>query len=383
MCKLSWSQVLWYHHPSRPDLLRAPHDCGVCSWWGSGRQRLQRNIPGRICAGQWVPAFTKRIHILNATYSLLSYFHLCSTPSVTSFLFLAYTQHLTLPHAPSLLSHVLSFPIQYLFHLFPHDSLWPTPVWLLLPFKGRVVRVSLPAAQGSVFSSSGCAMDGTTALTVQMNRVVATPPTLHSVSLWYLWPPSESHKTDTEKAGLFSCAVTDIVPRTTKAKPARTRPYLHGESETGGWMQNTVYESRPWCKIEFLPHTLSFIVRVHRGGDVSRPKLQPYVIPKHLAVHCWSERSHHTPETVPGKRGISCIFLLSTAVKTLDQSGAKTKQWMKWWTYAGSQQETNVQLCWTFKHTHLPFLFPHPGADGARVFRALTETGVWDVSASV
>lgn len=31
-----------------------------------------------------------------------------------------------------------------------------------------------------------------------------------------------------------------------------------------------------------------------------------------------------------------------------------------------------------------PFsLFPHPGADGAGVFRALAETGVRDVSASV
>lgn len=83
-----------------------------------------------------------------------------------------------------MLLHLNTFFLSlYLFHLVPHDSLWPPPLWLPLYCKGRVVRVSLPAAQGSVFSSSGCAMDGTTALTVQMNRVVATPPTLHSVSL--------------------------------------------------------------------------------------------------------------------------------------------------------------------------------------------------------
>lgn len=52
--------------------------------------------------------------------------------------------------------------------------------------KGHVVPVSLPAVQGSVFSSSGCVTDGMTALTEQMNRLVATPPILLSVSPGYL-----------------------------------------------------------------------------------------------------------------------------------------------------------------------------------------------------
>lgn len=37
---LTLLQVLWYRPPSWPDLLRPPHDCGVCGWRRSGRQRL-------------------------------------------------------------------------------------------------------------------------------------------------------------------------------------------------------------------------------------------------------------------------------------------------------------------------------------------------------
>lgn len=55
-----------------------------------------------------------------------------------------------------------------------------------LDLKGRVVHASLPAAQASAFTSSGCVTDGTTALTEQMSRAVATPPTLPSVSACYL-----------------------------------------------------------------------------------------------------------------------------------------------------------------------------------------------------
>lgn len=121
----------------------------------------------------------------------------------------------------------------------------PPPLWLLLYFKGHVVRVSSPAAQGSVFSSSGCAMDGTTALTVQMNRVVATPPTLHSVSLWYLWPPS----------GHQVCSavllLTLHLEQQKQSLPGHVLIYLVNQKVEVEvlWMQNTVYESMPWCKI--------------------------------------------------------------------------------------------------------------------------------------
>lgn len=57
-----------------------------------------------------------------------------------------------------------------------------------------------------------------------------------------------------------------------------------------------------------LSHALSFVMWVHRGGDVPRPQLQPHLIPKHLALHCWSERSCNTPATVPGKSMI--IFII-------------------------------------------------------------------------
>lgn len=101
MCSfcLPLSQVLWYHLPSRPDLLRPPHDCGVCGWWGSGRQRLQRNIPGCVCAGQWVPA-NFNIQSVLLLIDLWSFFLfifspfflcftscLCSPPSFNSYLF--------------------------------------------------------------------------------------------------------------------------------------------------------------------------------------------------------------------------------------------------------------------------------------------------------
>lgn len=49
--------------------------------------------------------------------------------------------------------------------------------------KGLAAPLSLPAAQASVFSSSGCVTDGATALTERMKRLVETPPILHSVSL--------------------------------------------------------------------------------------------------------------------------------------------------------------------------------------------------------
>lgn len=66
-------QVLWYHLPSGPDLLGTPHDCGVRGWWGSGRQRLQRNIPGCVRTGQWVLAIVNRDHILSKSYWCLSF----------------------------------------------------------------------------------------------------------------------------------------------------------------------------------------------------------------------------------------------------------------------------------------------------------------------
>lgn len=58
LCLLS--QVLWHNLPTRPDLFWPPPDCGVCGWWGSGWQRLQRNIPGRVCAGPWVLALSNQ-----------------------------------------------------------------------------------------------------------------------------------------------------------------------------------------------------------------------------------------------------------------------------------------------------------------------------------
>lgn len=54
----------------------------------------------------------------------------------------------------------------------------------LFHVKGRVVPASLPAAPASVFSRSGCVMDGATAPMVPMNRAVPTLPILHSVSVW-------------------------------------------------------------------------------------------------------------------------------------------------------------------------------------------------------
>lgn len=55
-------QVLRYHLPTRPDLLRSPHDSGVCSWWRSGWQRLQCNIPGCVHTGKWV--FKAHSHVI-------------------------------------------------------------------------------------------------------------------------------------------------------------------------------------------------------------------------------------------------------------------------------------------------------------------------------
>lgn len=46
---------------------------------------------------------------------------------------------------------------------------------------------------------------------------------------------------------------------------------------------------------------LSFLLRGHRSGDVSRPQLQPHLLPQHLAVHRRSTRSSLSPATVQSK----------------------------------------------------------------------------------
>lgn len=102
---------------------------------------------------------------------------------------------------------------------------------------------------------------------------------------------------------------------------------------------------------------LSFVVRVHWGGDVPRPQLQPYVIPKHLAVHCWSERSHHSPETVPGKRGIIYFSLLLKhwAERGQKQTIADTdNEWTGGHTLAPNNKQ--MRPCWTSKLTHFTYL---------------------------
>lgn len=48
-----------------------------------------------------------------------------------------------------------------------------------------------------------------------------------------------------------------------------------------------------------------------RCGDVSGPQLQPHLLPQHLAVHCWSERSCHTPATVSGRSYLHTLLLFS------------------------------------------------------------------------
>lgn len=72
---------------------------------------------------------------------------------------------------------------------------WRFFIWHLFVFlfqntlhllKRHVVQDSLPAVQGNVFSLSGYVMDGTTAPMEQMNRVVATPPSLLLVSLYMI-----------------------------------------------------------------------------------------------------------------------------------------------------------------------------------------------------
>lgn len=72
----------------------------------------------------------------------------------------------------------------FLFLVFYSDH--PLLCSLFCLSKGHVAPASSPAVPVSVFSRSGCVMDGTTALTEQMNRAVATPPTLPSVSPCYL-----------------------------------------------------------------------------------------------------------------------------------------------------------------------------------------------------
>lgn len=56
-------QVLWWHLSSRFDVLRPPHDRGVCGRWGSRRQRIQCHLPGCVVAGQWAPAAIKLVWV--------------------------------------------------------------------------------------------------------------------------------------------------------------------------------------------------------------------------------------------------------------------------------------------------------------------------------
>lgn len=89
-------------------------------------------------------------------------------------------------------SYILCFLL--LFHFTCYHVTWAilhlssSPVChVLLPLKGLVLPTSSPAAQANVCSSSGCVMDGTTALMEQMNMAVTTPPILPSVRLLILF----------------------------------------------------------------------------------------------------------------------------------------------------------------------------------------------------
>lgn len=138
---------------------------------------------------------------------------------------------------------------------------------VVLHSKGLVLPTSSPAAQVSVCSNSGCVMDGTTVLMEQMNMAVTTPPILPSVSLLYFRPQPESQKMS---------------------------------------KSNTL-------KIEYLlfySRVLSFLMRGHRSGNVSGPQLQSHLVPKHLAVHCWSKRSSCSPATVQSKNSFHILYLL-------------------------------------------------------------------------
>lgn len=104
-------------------------------------------------------------------------------------------------------------------------------------------------------------------------------------------------------------------------------------------------------------HESSLVLWAHWSRDVSGPQLQLHLIPQHLAVHCWPERSCHPPGTVSGKSHIKKLHQTSGAV-------------------AGNCFKPGI------KPSSLPS-FCHPGADGAGVLWASAEAGLWDVSAPV
>lgn len=116
---------------------------------------------------------------------------LCSPPTINSSIsFLLWPFRYTLDSFKAPNCFLLQCFLLSLCSFYWHISLSKT---ICCVTKGHVVPVSLPAVPGSVFSSSGCVMDGTTALTERTSRLVATPPILHSVSPCYLWPRSQSH----------------------------------------------------------------------------------------------------------------------------------------------------------------------------------------------
>lgn len=90
---------------------------------------------------------------------------------------------------------------------------------------------------------------------------------------------------------------------------------------------------------------------------MSRPQLQLHLIPKHLAVHCRSERSCHTPATVPGKSYLHNLPIFSCCCCIIfgRLSSTNTQTMHKLAAVASLNNCTDVSSP-TFNLTRSPFL---------------------------